>query len=377
MTKRPFREHHLLELLHEYEESNHPLDLAINHYFRNHKALGSKDRGFIAETAYGMIRWMLLIDHLIESEPTWEKRLDCFLRTDLTNLSDTNLPPHILLSCPQFLFDHLVHDYGLEMTQQICQANNQPAPTTIRVNTLKTTRDQLLKKWQSTYQVRPCSTSETGIIFTKKINFFTTPEFHEGLFEVQDEGSQLVCKLVEVKPGEQFMDYCAGSGGKTLAIAPQMHGKGQIYLHDVRQHALAEAKKRLKRAGIQNAQILYEKSENLKKLKKKMEWVLVDAPCSGTGTLRRNPDMKWKLSQEMIDRLIGQQRMIFETALSFLKPGGHIVYATCSILKKENERQTEHFLSTYPLELIKEFRTCPSPGSMDGFYAAQFKLPNS
>jgi 16S rRNA C967 or C1407 C5-methylase (RsmB/RsmF family) len=171
------------------------------------------------------------------------------------------------------------------------------------------------------------------------------------------------------------MDYCAGAGGKTLAFAPHMQNSGQVFLHDVRKHALLECRKRLKRAGIQNAQqIASDDTARLKKLKKKMDWVLVDAPCSGTGTLRRNPDMKWKFETQMLQRLIGQQRMIFEKALSFLKPGGRIVYGTCSILKEENQEQTDHILRTYPLEIEGEIlKTVPRVGEMDGFYGVVFK----
>jgi 16S rRNA C967 or C1407 C5-methylase (RsmB/RsmF family) len=222
--------------------------------------------------------------------------------------------------------------------------------------------------------VVPTSTSPLGITFQKKINFFELPEFKEGLFEVQDEGSQLLAFLVKAKPGQQVLDYCAGSGGKTLAFAPSMQNKGQIFLHDVRPKALLECRKRLRRAGIQNAQTVAHDSPKLSKLKKKMDWVLVDAPCTGTGTLRRNPDMKWKFSQEILSRLIGQQRMIFEKALSYMRPEGRIVYATCSILQEENQEQIEHFLKTYSLELEGEtFQTFPALGGMDGFFGAILK----
>lgn len=200
------------------------------------------------------------------------------------------------------------------------------------------------------------------------------PEFKKGLFEVQDEGSQLLAALVKAEPGQLVMDYCAGSGGKTLAFAPLMHNKGQIFLHDIRSYALIEARKRLKRAGIQNAQIVLAEDEKLKKLKKKMDWVLVDAPCSGTGTMRRNPDMKWAFTEDTIPRLVGQQRTIFEKALSYLHPQGKIIYATCSLLKEENEEQVTHFLKTYSLKLVAPFfQTKPSKGEMDGFFGAIFE----
>lgn len=374
----PFREHHLFQLLEEYEQQTAPLDLFISNYFRAHKALGSKDRGFIAEAVYALVRWKGVLDYFCEPEvPTWPKRIAKLKTLDIDSLQDEELIPlHIRLSFPKELFDLILESHGMENGSEICLASNFPAPTTVRANLLKTTRGKLLERWQELYPVFPCKFAETGITFRKKLNFFVLPEFTEGLFEVQDEGSQLLADLVQIAPGQVLLDYCAGSGGKTLAIAPAMQGKGQIYLHDIRPHALLEARKRLKRAGVQNGQILNsDEDKKLKLLKKKCDWVLVDAPCTGTGTLRRNPDMKWKFSVEAYERLIGQQRHIFEKALSFLKPGGTIVYATCSVLSGENQRQVDHFLKTYNLELVKApLVTLPSQGGMDGFFGAVFQL---
>jgi 16S rRNA C967 or C1407 C5-methylase (RsmB/RsmF family) len=252
--------------------------------------------------------------------------------------------------------------------------SNEAAPTTVRINRGKTSREELLEKWADSYDVRPCEQSADGIVFEKKCNFYVLPEFKQGLFSVQDEASQLVAALVEASPGDHVLDYCAGSGGKALAFAYQMEGKGQLYLHDIRPRALVEAKQRLARAGIQNSQLVQADSPALKKLKKKCDWVLVDAPCSGTGTLRRNPDMKWRFSGEMVARLVGQQRQIFEQALSFLKPGGTIVYATCSILPQENQEQVEHFVATYDLEMEEPlFQSFPESGKMDGFFACRLR----
>lgn len=371
MNKLPYREHHLFNLLEAYSQQTLPLDLFISHYFRDHHALGSKDRAFIAETIYSLVRWQGLLDYLAPSS-SWKDRYQVYLNTDFDQIQQNeDIPLATRVSFPPQLFDFFVKSHGIEKTHELCLTCNTPAPTTVRVNTLKISRDELLSRWQNRYEVSPTSRSPDGIIFHKKINFFQLPEFKEGLFEVQDEGSQLLSHLIQVQPGEQVLDYCAGSGGKTLGFAPSMQGKGQIYVHDIRPFALQEAKKRLRRAGIQNHQILLPDSPQLNKLKKKMDWVLVDAPCTGTGTLRRNPDMKWKFDVEMVNRLVGQQRMIFEKALSFLKPNGHIVYATCSLLNEENELQLEHFLSTYSLEIKgKPFQTLPAKGEMDGFFGA-------
>lgn len=374
MIKIPFREHHLFSLLDAYDKQTLPLDLLMNQYFRQNSALGSKDRGFIAETVYALTRWKGLLDYLT-FDASWQKRYDLFTKIDVNEYIDhMEIAPHTRVSFPKNLFDLLAKDYGENKASELCLISNTPAPTTVRVNALKTTRDALLEKWKDSYEVSPTEKSAYGIVFHKKINFFQLPEFKEGLFEVQDEGSQLLADLIQPQPGDLVMDYCSGSGGKTLAFAPALQGKGQIYLHDIRTYALLEARKRLKRAGIQNSQLLYPDSPNLSKLKKKMNWVLVDAPCTGTGTLRRNPDMKWKFDEETLIRLCGTQRVIFEKALSFMHPKGRIVYATCSMLKEENQVQLEHFIKTYQLCLDQEpFQSWPSYGGMDGFFGVVLK----
>jgi 16S rRNA (cytosine967-C5)-methyltransferase len=374
MIKRPYREHHLLELLYGYEQQTLPLDRYISDYFRANKALGSKDRGEIAETAYALIRWQILMDWLIGQPTSWEKRLDFYKSHDLTTfLNDVSIPQHVRLSFPEDLYNLIAASLG-ETANEVCLASNYPAPTTVRINSMKTNRDEQLHKWLADYEVAATQHSPNGINFIKKVNFYVMPEFKEGIFEVQDEGSQLLAGLVNAKPGDLVMDYCSGSGGKTLAFAPAMQNKGQIYLHDVRPYVLEECRKRLRRAGIQNAQVVLENDPKLKKLKKKMDWVLADVPCSGTGTLRRNPDMKQKITSEMVQRLQGQQRMIFEKALSYLKPGGRIVYGTCSLLRNENQDQIAHFMKTYHLELEGEiFQSLPKSGGMDGFFGVVLK----
>lgn len=373
--KRPFREHHLLALLEGYESQHLPLDLFIRNYFRAHKSLGPKDRGVVAETVYALVRWQGLLDYLCEKPVSWEKRLEVFSHERLVDYRDReDIPMHIRYSFPKILFDLFVKSHGEAKARELCLISNSAAPTTVRINSLKTTRDEMMKRWKELYSISPCPIASCGIIFHKKINFFGLQEFKEGLFEVQDEGSQLLADLVKVEPGQQVMDYCAGSGGKSLAFAPRMLNRGQIFLHDVRSFSLQECRIRLRRAGIQNAQVIEAEDAKLKKLKKKMDWVLVDAPCSGTGTLRRNPDMKWKFTEETLQRLLGQQRTIFEKALSYMHPKGRIVYGTCSILNEENQDQIAHFIKTYGLEIEGDlFQTLPSTGGMDGFFGAVLK----
>ena len=371
-----FRTYHIIALLNAYTQETLPLDLLMHQYFRNNKAIGSKDRAVIADTLYGMVRWKGLLDHLCIKPATWEQKLQRYRAIECARYaSDPSLPQHVRLSFPKQLFECLVESHGIEKAASLCLISNSPAPTTVRVNLMKTTREEMLALWGPQYSITPCLHSDTGITFLKKINFFTLPEFQEGKFEIQDEGSQLIGQLVKPLPGQQVLDYCAGSGGKTLAFAPRMEGKGQIFLHDIRPNVLIEAKRRLRRAGIQNAQVISPAEESkLKRQKKQMDWVLVDAPCTGTGTMRRNPDMKWRFTSEMVKRLAGQQRMIFEQALSYLKPDGRIVYATCSILAEENQRQVEHFIQTYGLSFEGDpLQILPSSGGMDGFYGAVLK----
>lgn len=371
---RPFRQFHLIAILEGYEQQNLPLDLCVRNYFRDHKAIGSKDRGYIAETLYALLRWRGLLDHFCEKPPTWERRLDLFLSPQFEACKHSKeIPAHVKLSFPKILYDILVNSLGSEKAAEVCSISNTAAPTTVRINTLKTSRQEMLSLWGNHYQIWPCQFSQTGIVFEKRINFYELPEFKQGLFEVQDEGSQLLANLMQVQPGQLVMDYCAGAGGKTLAFAPSMQNKGQIYLHDIRPYALQDARKRMRRAGIQNAQVVFDDQAKLKKLKKSMHWVLVDAPCTGTGTMRRNPDMKWKFEKEMLERLLGQQKVIFEKALSYLHPEGRIVFATCSVLKEENAEQVAHFIKTYDLKIEGEpFESFPIHNGMDGFFGAVF-----
>jgi 16S rRNA (cytosine967-C5)-methyltransferase len=370
LTISSFQKNHLVSLFTQFSALSCPLDAFLARYFRSHKSIGSKDRRMISEIVYGITRWRGLIDYFLKSPISWESRIDHFLAFNpKLFLDDPTILPYIRLSFPKIFYELLSRSLGEEKVRAFCYASNFPAPIMLRVNTLKTSREDLLQKWSLLYKASPSTTSPYGILFPKRENFFIFEEFKEGLFEVQDEGSQLLADLIKAKPGDHILDYCCGSGGKTLAFAHKLNGKGQIYLHDIRTKALTEARKRLARAGIQNAQIIGPDDTRINTLKGKMDWVLVDAPCSGTGTLRRNPDMKWKFCKEDLEQLIELQRTIFEKALEFVRPGGMIVYATCSVLSQENEDQLNYFTSRYRFE-IKEnpFRSFPTEGGMDGFF---------
>jgi len=369
-----FRDYHLLKILALYENQSCPLDLFLRNYFKFHRAVGSKDRKVICDSIYTLIRWKGLIDYFCDRPVTWEKRYNFLKKNNPTcHVHDQGIPLYIRASFPQSFFYLLEQSLGEEKAWEFCSASNETAPTTVRINPMKTDRDALLNQWKAKFDVTASLHSPLGITFRKKENFFAMTEFKNGLFEVQDEASQLIADLVSPKPTDHVLDYCAGSGGKTLAFAHKMQGRGQIFLHDVRQAALQEAKKRLKRAGIQNGQILLADSPNKCQLYGSMDWVLVDAPCSGTGTLRRNPDMKWKFDPDMLLRLHMLQREIVAEALAFLRPGGYMVYATCSILPQENEEQIAFFEKELPLELVSPpLQTFPRTNSMDGFFGAVF-----
>ena len=370
--KLSFPEHHLFQILKRFENQHLPIDLFLSHYFRAHRALGSKDRQLISESIYGMIRWCSLLDYLVGNKTSWEKRYAIFRWFQPNNYLYVNsIPLSVRVSAPSSLFSKLEEDHGQERAIQICQIFNTPAPVTIRINPLKTTREALLAYFQSHSGAFVCPVSPLGIQFKKRTPLMALSQYKEGLFDIQDEGSQIVASLVKVEPGDQVLDYCAGAGGKTLAFAHRMKNRGQIYLHDIRATILTEARRRLKRCGLQNFQFLTPEHPQLTYLKKKMNWVLVDVPCSGTGTLRRHPNQKWQFSLEGLDQLVAKQRVIFKQALEYLHPKGKIVYATCSILKAENEKQLERFLKLYNLKLISDpFISLPTFGGMDGFFAA-------
>lgn len=366
MRSESYRKIHLQKVWQGFQDQSLPLDLFLNYYFRSNHSLGSKDRKWIGDLIYKATRWKGLIDHVAPKEAKIDEWLNIarslkpqdFLTTD-------TLPLHVRLSIPKFFFTLLQQQFGNEVALNISKTSNQNAPVTGRVNTLKISRCELLKSLSTRFEVHPTAFSPYGFFFTKRIPLQTTAEFQEGLFEIQDEGSQLMAELIDAGPGDHVLDYCAGAGGKTLAFAHKMKGKGQIYLYDIRKHALQRAKVRLKRAGVQNAQPFQEGK------KQQMDWILVDAPCSGTGTYRRNPDLKWKLTKKNLDELIALQKKIVQSALPFLKPGGKLVYVTCSLLREENEEQIMRFIKNLPLELQGlPFRTHPIPGGMDGFFGA-------
>jgi 16S rRNA (cytosine967-C5)-methyltransferase len=252
---------------------------------------------------------------------------------------------------------------------------NTPAQVYLRVNTLKTERRTLKTRLaQDGFTTEPLKEIPTALEMKQRYNVFGMAAFKEGLFEVQDASSQCVAPFLQVEPGMKVIDACAGGGGKTLHIGALMQNKGRILALDVHQWKLNELRKRCGRAGVDVAETrLIESSKSIKRLAGYADRVLLDVPCSGLGVLRRNPDAKWKLSNEEIDRLIIEQQDILVRYSAMVKPGGKLVYATCSVLPSENENQVQKFLATHGDDwtLEEEMKINPAETGHDGFYGAR------
>jgi 16S rRNA (cytosine967-C5)-methyltransferase len=266
-------------------------------------------------------------------------------------------------SFPDWMVQKFIEQYGEGETEKICMSLNEPAPLTLRVNTLKTTVDQcqaeLVKQGVESTKTHM---SPFGLTLSKRINVFSLPAFRVGWFEVQDEGSQLLPFLIDPKPNAKVLDVCAGAGGKTLEFAALMKNRGEIYAADINSFRLEELRKRTKRAGVQNVRIhemqaiedLAEQYSNF------FDIVLVDAPCSGLGTIRRNPGMKWMVTEQTVSEVSEKQRSILQSSALLVKQGGRIVYATCTLLRQENEDVVDEFIARNP-----EFTLIEAMGLLD------------
>jgi 16S rRNA (cytosine967-C5)-methyltransferase len=279
-------------------------------------------------------------------------------------------------SIPDWLMDAGLSAFGEDWDTEL-RAMNTPAPVILRCNRLKTNLQELQQGLQKAGI--DCVAFDPAVpdalLLTKRANVFTSELFKNGWFEVQDAASQLVVEHLQVKPGLRVIDACAGAGGKTLQLAALMQKKGQIIALDTEQYKLDELKKRAKRAGADNIESrLIESTKTIKRLHDSADRLLLDVPCSGLGVLRRNPDAKWKLKPEFIQTILGVQREILQNYSKMLKKGGLMVYATCSILPDENERQVQYFLANHPeFTLLAERKTTPARDQMDGFYMATLK----
>eukprot|EP00397_Hematodinium_sp_SG-2012_P052830 GEMP01062703.1.p1 GENE.GEMP01062703.1~~GEMP01062703.1.p1 ORF type:complete len:384 (+),score=96.66 GEMP01062703.1:85-1236(+) len=351
-----------------------PLDLFLRQYFQANKLLKPLDRAWVSEHTYELVRWKGLLTAVTPKPHPWTALMRTYFVSDRwrSHTGSDKLEPHNRCSVPKELFDILEKNLGERGAIFTCNVLNEKATPVLRVNLLKNSRDQVVKFLESKNVLcQPTEFSDMGITLLHKQKLLDLPEYRQGLFEFQDESSQLVAQELKAKAGQKIMDFCAGSGGKTLAFAPQMQNLGQVFLHDVRDTALAQARPRLRKAGIHNYTLLPPGTPLLKHLWGKMDTVLCDVPCSGTGTLRRNPDMKWSFSEEKLWLWVAKQREIFEEALRYMGPKGKILYATSSIIEEENLSQVRFFCEKYGLVLTKEpYHALPQSKAMDGFFVA-------
>jgi 16S rRNA (cytosine967-C5)-methyltransferase len=254
-------------------------------------------------------------------------------------------------------------------------AQNQPAKVILRVNTLKTTKDELRATLMDlNIETEYLKDQPDALVLKERANVFMTDAFKSGFFEVQDANSQLVAAFLDVKPGMRVVDTCAGAGGKTLHIAALMENKGQLIAMDLYESKLKQLKLRAKRDGAFNIEYrIIDSTKVIKKLHERADRVLIDAPCSGLGVLKRNPDAKWKLKPEFIDNIRKVQSEVLESYSKIVKPGGKLVYATCSVLPSENQEQVQRFLTTEigkQFNFIKDQKILASESGFDGFYMA-------
>jgi 16S rRNA (cytosine967-C5)-methyltransferase len=350
---------------------DHPADAIVSRFFRDNRGLGPRERATMAETVYTVLRKKLLFDHLAPSgSGPKERRLAIlgfygpgdFLRSALSEqeinwldqcekVSPNDLMERHRHNLPEWLVEPLKAQLGAEFWPLV-ETLNLGAGLDLRVNTFKAKRADVQKELAKA-GIKAVNTpfSPWGLRIAGKPALNKNDAFVRGEFEVQDEGSQLLSMLLDAKRGEMVVDFCAGAGGKTLALGAAMRSTGRLYAFDTSAHRLDAFKSRLKRSGLSNvhpAAIAHERDDRVKRLTGKMDRVLVDAPCTGLGTLRRNPDLKWRQNLQAVEEMAVKQSAILQSAARMLKPGGRLVYATCSILPQENEAIAEAFSAANP-----------------------------
>jgi 16S rRNA (cytosine967-C5)-methyltransferase len=385
-----------------------PADQALSAYFRSHRELGQQDRAFIAETVFAVLRrkrslamsagsaapHALAIAALVRVFGISGRALqhhDADLATRIKSAQTGAFPEAVQADLPDWLWARLSAEYSPAEAMAIARGLLNPAPLDLRVNLAKLSREEALARLD--LEAAPTPLSPAGIRLKGKPQINRHALFLDGSLEVQDEGSQLLAYLLAPRRGEMVADFCAGAGGKTLAISMLMHGTGRVYAMDVSEKRLRELAPRAARAGISNVHTIVLSGEGdvrAKRLTGKLDRVLVDAPCSGFGTLRRNPDLKWRHGEGAVTELAAKQSRILKAAAKLLKPGGRLVYATCSILSEENEAVADRFASEHPefiglsctdllatqrvtLETGERLRLWPHRHGTDGFFAAAYE----
>ena len=363
------------ELLHRVMQFDSPADNVVSDFFRQNRGLGMRERHTLAETTYTVLRQRLLFQHLAQSgKGEMERRLvllgwqgnAAFLRAALQEhevlwleqvgaVDRTTLPEKLRHNMPEWLADRLLAEVGDEFWPLV-EALNGSAPLDLRVNTFKAKRETVQAEFTAAnIEAVPTPFSPWGLRIQGKPALHKLEVFLRGDVEVQDEGSQLLALMTDAKRGEMVVDFCAGAGGKTLALGAAMRNTGRLYAFDTSGHRLASLKPRLARSGLSNVhpvQIAHERDDRIKRLAGKIDRVLVDSPCLGLGTLRRNPDLKWRQSPQSVEELKVKQAAILASASRLVKPGGRLVYATCSLLQGENEEIAEAFSS----ERVRDFK---------------------
>ncbi len=373
-------------------------DKVVARALKKDKRWGSTDRKFVAETIYEIVRWKRLYVEIAEVKepfdrdkiwrifavwavlrgytlPDWKYFEETPVRRIKGKFDELTKTRKFKESIPDWMDELGVKELGEEIWTKELAAQNQQAKVILRVNLLKTTKEKLRAILMDLNIVTEFNKDyPDALILTERANVFLTDAFRDGLFEVQDASSQLVAYFLDVKPGMRVVDTCAGAGGKTLHLASLMENKGQIIAMDLYESKLKQLKIRAKRNGAFNIEPrVIEGTKTIKKLHEKADRVLIDAPCSGLGVLKRNPDSKWKLQPEFIENIKKIQAEVLENYSKIVKPGGKLVYATCSVLPSENQEQIEHFLTT---EIGKEFtfvqdrKVLAHESGFDGFYMA-------
>ena len=345
---------------------DHPADAIVSRFFRDHRGFGPRERATMAETVYTVLRKKQLFDHFAPSgSGPKERRLAIlgfygpgdFLRSALSDQEIAwldqceKIKPEDLMerhrhNLPEWLVQPLKDQLGDEFWPLV-ESFNKGAGLDLRVNDFKAKRTDVQKELAALgIKAVPTPFSPWGLRIAGKPALSKMEAFKRGDFEVQDEGSQLLAMLLDAKRGEMVVDFCAGAGGKTLAIGAAMRSTGRLYAFDTSAGRLDAFKSRLARSGLSNvhpAAIAHERDDRVKRLSGKIDRVLVDAPCTGMGTLRRNPDLKWRQTQVAVDEMTVKQTAILQSAARLVKPGGRLVYATCSVLPQENETIAQAF----------------------------------
>ena len=358
-------------LIEQVFKFDHPADAVVARHFRENRSLGPRERATLSDSVYAILRERLKLEWLARSGSgsKWRRLAILafpgdrdFIKSALTQpekawldhcdaVTDAELMAQHRHNLPDWLAAALREQVGEEFDALVASLN-QPAPLDLRVNVLKAKRDAALAALrQAGLAAEPTPLSPLGIRLNGKPSLAKVPAFVQGEVEVQDEGSQLLALLLDAKRGEMVVDFCAGAGGKTLAIGAAMRNSGRLYAFDTSGHRLDALKPRLARSGLSNVHpvaIAHERDDRIKRLAGKIDRVLVDAPCSGLGTLRRNPDLKWRQTPQTVAAQADMQKAILTSAARLLKPGGRLVYATCSLLPAENEEVANAFSAANP-----------------------------